>query len=185
LALEICLDVNGKPRPREFRTPAEGGHVLEILTRTARARPEAVTGGTAPVPQALPSVDPREFGCVESPTLAKLQGKWKAVKVVRDGQELPAMMVRTGVRVAQKNEITISFGGQTMIHALVRIDESADPIHVDYCNLEGPSKGVIQLGLVKWIGEEACFCMAAPGAPRPTDIASAPGSGHTLSQWRR
>ena len=71
-----------------------------------------------------------------------------------------------------------------MIHALIRLDESTDPIQVDYFNLDGVSKGAIQHGLMKWIGDEACFCMAAPGIPRPSDFTCDPGSGRTLSQWR-
>jgi hypothetical protein len=55
---------------------------------------------------------------------------------------------------------------------------------VDYYNTDGMDKGAIQHGIFKWIGEEACFCMAAPGKPRPGDFTSAPGSGRTLSQWR-
>ncbi len=94
------------------------------------------------------------------------------------------MMVRNGLRSARKNEVTISFGGQTIIHALVRIDESADPIHVDYYNLGGACQGAIQYGLLKWSGAEACFCMAAPGDPRPGDFTSPAGSGRTFSQWR-
>ena len=72
-----------------------------------------------------------------------------------------------------------------MIHALVRLDESTDPMHVDYYNLDGACKGTIQHGLLKWIGDEACFCMAAPGDPRPADFTCPSGSGRTFSQWRR
>ena len=38
--------------------------------------------------------------------------------------------------------------------------------------------------LLKWLGEEVCFCMAAPGDPRPGDFTCAAGSGRTFSQWR-
>ena len=44
-------------------------------------------------------------------------------------------MLATGCRSAKDNEVKISFGGQVMIHALVRIDERTDPIQVDYFNL--------------------------------------------------
>jgi len=94
------------------------------------------------------------------------------------------MMLATGRRSARENEVKISFGGQMLIHALIRIDESVDPVHVDYYNLGGGSKGTVQFGITKWIGGEACFCMAAPGQPRPTDFESAPGSGRTFSRWR-
>ena len=94
------------------------------------------------------------------------------------------MMLRTGIRVATKNEIRISFGGQIMIHALVRLDENTDPMHVDYYNTGGACKGTIQYGLLKWIGDETCFCMAAPGQPRPGDFTCPAASGRTFSQWQ-
>jgi uncharacterized protein (TIGR03067 family) len=151
----------------------------------SHSRPQDVTGGTAPLHQQSPSTEGcAGFEFVESPMLTKLAGQWTAVKIVRDGQELPKMMLGSGLRSAEKNEVTISFGGRTMIHALVRLDESRDPIHVDYYNLDGASKGAIQHGLLKWIGDEACFCMAAPAQPRPDDFTCPTGSGPTLSQWR-
>jgi hypothetical protein len=52
----------------------------------------------------------------------------------------------------------------------------------DYFMLAGPM-GAVQHGIMRWDGDEACFCMAAPGLPRPTEFKT--GSGLTLSQWRR
>jgi uncharacterized protein (TIGR03067 family) len=181
--LELCLDLNGEPRPDKFTTFPASGRALETLKRASHARRENVTGGTASaIQQPAPVLDSAGFEFVESPTLARLQGPWTPVKLVLDGQELPSMMLATGLRVTTKNEVRISFGGQTMVHALVRLDESTDPMHVDYYSIGGASKGSIQHGLLKWINNEACFCMAAPGQPRPADLT--PGVGRTLSQWR-
>lgn len=184
--LDICLDLNGKPRPAQFCTSSGSGHANETLKRTSNLRPEDVTGGTAsavqPPPPAQECVG---FEYVESPTLTRLQGDWAPVKIVRDGQELPKMMLRTGLRSASKNEVKITFGGQTMIHALVKLDEPSDPVHVDYYNLDGACKSAIQHGLLKWIGDDACFCMAAPGQPRPDDFTCHLESGRTFSQWQR
>jgi uncharacterized protein (TIGR03067 family) len=116
--------------------------------------------------------------------LSRLQGEWVPTKIVRDGAELPKTMLRVGRRSAAKNEVKITFGGQVMIHALVRIDERARPVAVDYLNLGGMTKGTVQHGIMQWIGDEACFCMAAPGAPRPEDFTCPRGSGRVLSQWR-
>jgi uncharacterized protein (TIGR03067 family) len=183
--LELCLDMNGKPRPGGFRTSSGSGHAYETLTRSSRSRPENVKGGVASPPQQPPPAQECVgFDFVESPMLTRLQGQWTAIKIVRDGQELPKMMLHTGLRSATKNEVIISFGGQTMIHALVRLDENTDPVQIDYYNIGGMCKGAIQSGLFKWVGDEACFCMAAPGQPRPADFTSPPGSGRTLSQWR-
>jgi uncharacterized protein (TIGR03067 family) len=182
--LEICLDLNGRPRPQDFRTAPGSGHACELLRRASPARPAGVTGGSAPASQAAPAAaaDPTGFEFVDSPLMQKLQGQWSAVEVVRDGDALPKMLLWTGSRVATKNEIKISFGGQMMIHALVRLDETPSPVAIDYCNLGGMAKGTIQHGILQWEGDIACFCMAAPGQPRPTEFTSAKGSGRTLSR---
>jgi uncharacterized protein (TIGR03067 family) len=184
--LEICLDMNGKPRPGKFATSAGSGHAYERLTRVSAARPEQVNGGVAPTPSASAAVaDTSAFEYVASPTLTRLQGDWKAVQIVREGQAFPKMMLATGARSARQNEVKITFAGQLIIHALVRIAEDAIPMQIDYYNLGGAAKGAVQLGIMKWVGEEACFCMASPGGPRPTAFESHAGDGQTLSQWAK
>ncbi len=183
--IEFCLDMRGQPRPREFRTLPSSGTAYEKLKRISHARPSEVSGGTLQAPPAAqPAQNGEGFEHIDSPTLAKLAGKWVPVKIVRDGQNLPSMILHTGSRVAEKNEIKITIAGQLMVHALVRIDEKSNPLQVDYYNIGGPLKGAVQLGIMQWVGTEACFCMAAPGQPRPADFTCAPGSGRTLSQWR-
>jgi uncharacterized protein (TIGR03067 family) len=133
--LTICLDMGGHDRPPAFRT-TQGSHcALEILRRASAARPDSVTGGTLqPRPERVaPETIAVEFAYVDSPTLARLQGQWTSVRLVQDGNELPSGMATTGHRIATKNEIKVTFGGQMMLHALVRIHESTDPIQVDYC----------------------------------------------------
>jgi len=183
--LEICLDMNGKTRPPKFRSTGGAGRAYERLTRASAARPDNVKGGTPPVSQ--PTAAPQEcvgFEFVDSDLLKRLQGEWSAIKIVRDGQELPPPMLKTAQRIALRNEVTISFGGQVMIRALVRFNEAADPIEIDYYNMCGAMNGTIQHGVMKWIGEDACLNMAAPGQPRPADFNAPMGSGRTFSQWR-
>ena len=183
---ELCLDLNGRPRPEKFGSTPGSGHAYETLKRVSEARPKDVNGGTPPAIAAVVAgnEDHTGFEFVQSETLTKLQGDWTAVKIVRDGNELPSQMLFAALRTATKNEVKVSIGGRTMIHALVRMEEKADAIHVDYYNLNGMAKGTIQRGLFKWIGSEACFCMADPGIPRPDDFTARAGSGRTLSQWR-
>jgi uncharacterized protein (TIGR03067 family) len=185
--LDICLDINGKPRPEKFESSNGSGHAFEVLKRVAHARPSNVTGGTPSPAQKkeTPTEDGTGFEFVESATLNRLQGKWAAAKINRDGQDLPGMMLRMASRVAKNNEVKITVAGQLIVHALVRIDENTSPMHVDYWNVGGACKGTVQYGLMKWVGEEACFCMSAPGQPRPQDFDSPAGSGRTVSQWKR
>src|SRR5207249_12150792 len=77
--LEICLDLNGKPRPEKFDTSNGSGRAREILKRTLHARPENVTGGAPPQPQLnlnQPAQDAAGFEFVESATMTRLQGQW-------------------------------------------------------------------------------------------------------------
>ena len=151
-----------------------------------------MTGGTAKAKTtsqpgeetSVAPVDAASFEYVDSPTLAKLQGTWSAVKIVQDGQELPSFMCASGLRTATKNELKVTVAGQVVIHALMRLDESRDPVHIDYYHIAGPVKGIVQLGIMKWSGSDLCSYMSQPGAARPADFTCSPGSGHTFSQWR-
>jgi uncharacterized protein (TIGR03067 family) len=183
--LEICLDLNGKPRPGEFKTAPRSGHAWEILRRASAARPVAVTGGSLAATTLAPAAQTKAgFDHAPSPLLRKLQGEWTPVEIVSDGGALPPTMLGMGYRLATKNEIRVVFGGRTMIHALVKLDPSTDPVAVDYYNLDGPIEGTIQHGIMRWVDGDVCFCMAPAGQPRPTDFTSSAGSGRTYSRWR-
>src|SRR5205814_3413943 len=105
--LRICLNMGGHNRPPAFST-APGSHcALETLRRASAARPDAVAGGTPqPRPERVaPEVMATEFGHVDSPTLARLQGRWTSVRLAQDGNELPSETATAGRRVATRNEI--------------------------------------------------------------------------------
>src|SRR4051812_5443578 len=57
-AMEICIDLNGAPRPTAFATTAGSGHAYEILKRSSHARPHDVTGGTPSAPAPARSAEP-------------------------------------------------------------------------------------------------------------------------------
>jgi uncharacterized protein (TIGR03067 family) len=182
---ELCLDLNGRPRPTQFATAPGSGHAYERLTRSSPARPANVARGTPPARQAPPTeTDGADFNYVACLTLTRLQGDWAPVQLVLDGNELPPMMLAMGRRETKQNQVKVIFGGQVMVDALARVDESHDPVHIDYLNRGGQAKGQVQLGVLKWVGDEACINMAAPGRPRPADFTCPPGSGCTLSRWR-
>ena len=75
-----------------------------------------------------------------------------------------------GHRVGTGNETRVVFGGQTMLHARVRIDERTTPMAVDHLLLDGGTKGQVSLGLLEWIGDQPRFLMAAAGGPRPASF---------------
>ena len=183
--LMLCLGLAGSSRPTQFAATKGSGHVLQHLRRTSTRRPANVTGGT---PQPQPPVsaereDPSAFDVVMTPLMRRLEGEWIPVKLVMDGSPMPDEWLSFGSRVTAGNEAKVVFGGQVMMHAKVRLDETTTPIAVDYLNLNGRQAGTVSRGIMDWVGEEVRFHIAKPGGPRPTDF-NASGSG-TLSQWRK
>jgi uncharacterized protein (TIGR03067 family) len=183
----LCLGLTGAPRPERFATTPGSGHALERLVRTEHARPAGVDGGTPPATAPSPAAAraDTDFETSITPILQQLQGEWVPLELVTSGKPLQASYLPFGSRIHSGAETKVVFGGQTMVHAKVRFQEAATPIEVDYFNLAGKAKGTISLGLFRWDGDEAVFCMAAPGAPRPADFTCTKESGRTLSRWKR
>jgi uncharacterized protein (TIGR03067 family) len=149
-----------------------------------------VTGGkrTTPPPTttAPPSAgDERAFAQeMMTPLLKQLQGEWLPVSLTTNGTPLQSAFLAYGSRTQTGNETKVVFGGQTMVHALMRLDESASPVAIDYLNI-GKGRRVISLGILDWVGADLRVCMAKAGDPRPEEFSSQAGSGRTLSTWKR
>ena len=189
-ALTFCLGLVGSSRPAAFVTSPGSGHALERLKRAVAKRPANVKGGrrlsASPAPEPpLPEADVSVFEVAMTPLLRRLQGEWEAVELVRDGQRTKEDWLPHGSRKTDGNETRVVFGGQTMLHAKMRLDEEATPVAVDYLNLAGAGKGRVSLGILKWDGDEVTFHVAPAGRPRPSDFVSSEGGGTTLSRWRR
>lgn len=186
--LTICLGLVGSTRPGAFKTAKGSGHALERLRRASAARPASVTGGTASATTPAPGpaiVDAKVFELPPTPFMKALEGEWTPTALVRNGEPMNAEWLAFGSRTQNGRELKVVFGGQTMVHAKVSVDEAASPMAIDYLGLSGAAKGRISLGILDWNGRELRVNMAAPGAPRPADFNCVRGSGRTLSQWRR
>jgi uncharacterized protein (TIGR03067 family) len=185
---KICLGMTGAKRPSGFKTSPGSGHALENLRRVLKTRPKGVEGGKRHSrPKAVKQeVDESAFAMdAMTPALAKLQGEWKPLQLIHNGQPLAETLLPMGSRITTGNEMKVVFGGQVQVHARMRIDDSQSPIAVDYLNIGRASKGQVSLGLMRWIGEEVEICMSAPDQPRASDFTCNKGSNRTLSRWRR
>ena len=184
--LTLCLGLTGAPRPSAFATRAASGHALERLRRVSAARPANVTGGTPPQKKPVANdepVDPAVFDVAMTPMLRRLEGEWVPIELTMDGKPMPVEWLAFGLRTMTNNEVKVVFGGQTMVHAKVRLDESTVPASVDYLNMKKGSPGVVSRGIVAWRGDEVIFATAAPGEPRPSDFT--PPQRGTFSRWTR
>jgi uncharacterized protein (TIGR03067 family) len=115
----------------------------------------------------------------------QLGGSWSMIMGERDGQSLSRFFVKRSTREVAGDVTTITIGGRLWFKAKFTVDPTKHPKTIDYEILEGSDKGKQQHGIYELNGDRARFCMAAPDQPRPTEFRSAPGSGWTLSEWKR
>jgi len=170
--LKICLGFTGIERPVEFKTTPGSGHALETLRRGAPERA-----------QEAPEADPADFSSV-TPEIERLQGEWTGVYLESDGMVIPKMMLTSSKRSMTGTETKAIVNGQTVIHALTRIDPAHDPAWIDYLSIKESDSGHVRQGIMRWDGDEVTFCFASPGQPRPESFAAPSGSRNTLSTWK-
>jgi uncharacterized protein (TIGR03067 family) len=115
----------------------------------------------------------------------RLEGEWSMVSGEINGQSMPDQLRQGARRVAKEGETTVTINGQIFMKAKYSIDATKKPKTIDYLFTDGPTKGQKQLGIYELEGETVKFCFAAPGKVRPDDFTSKPGSGRTLSVWKR
>ena len=116
---------------------------------------------------------------------AGLQGTWRMVSGAADGYPLPPDYVQQMRRVFGGSEVTVTMGGQLFFRATVVLGRVDSLRTIDYHMTGGPTAGAIQLGVFTISGDTARFCFAGVNAPRPSEFATSPGDGRTLSTWVR
>jgi uncharacterized protein (TIGR03067 family) len=167
---KICLATRGNERPREFAAPPGTGIALEILER----------GSVADGPRAADA--PGSLDMAGSPadhSAAELAGVWNPLSLLRDGQALPPSMLQYGKRMATANQVTVQFGPQVVLKAAYSVDRSCTPMTMDYLLADGKT----QHGIWALENRRLTTCFGAPGAARPSEFASIPGDGRTLTVW--
>jgi uncharacterized protein (TIGR03067 family) len=167
---KICLTTRGSGRPKEFAAPPGTGIALESLQRATAAH--VADAPVAPVAEAASGLVMGEFSY-------DVVGEWTPVSLVRDGQPLDKATLKHGRRIATADEVTVKFGSQVVVQAKYAVDRSPTPMTMDYF-LAG---GKTQHGIWVLEGKRLTTCFGAPGQPRPTEFASTPGDGRTLTVW--
>jgi len=163
---KICLNMQGKSRPKKFATTAGSGLALETLRRgKVKRSPKNVKTSRSEVP-----LEPAP----------ELEGEWAMVSCVRSGLALEESYLKFGKRVAKDNKTTVTMAGQVQVEARYTVDRAKKPMTMDYF-LPG---GTRQLGIYDLEGKTLKVCFAKAGKERPKDFASVPGDGRTLTVWR-
>jgi uncharacterized protein (TIGR03067 family) len=112
---------------------------------------------------------------------------WRQVAAVVDGKNVPVGPAT--MLTVEDNRYTVSvnlpFWRRVYQKGTVKRDLDKSPPQSDVTVTEGPQAGATFRQIFKSEGDVLIACNAPPGAERPTEFTSRPGSGHVLSVWIR
>jgi uncharacterized protein (TIGR03067 family) len=114
--------------------------------------------------------------------LAKMQGDWVVVSMVRDGEKIPDDDAQVYFRTVKGREYTVSRFSKVAGRGTITIDATKRPRTIDALPANAPN-GKPLLGIYEFEGDRFKVCFAPPGKDRPTDFSASEGSGHTLTVW--
>ena len=112
-----------------------------------------------------------------------LQGTWKLVSAMKDGEALPKDKVKQTTIVIKHD--TFSFPDlaeyATSKEGTIKLDATTNPKQMDATSTEKE----VMLGIYELDGDRYKVCFAPTGKPRPSEFASKLGSGNLLQVWKR
>jgi len=113
--------------------------------------------------------------------LDKLQGTWNVTSLEVGGSEMPA----GGACIVVEGSRFQSLGMGAVYEGTVSLNTRKKPKQIELLFTAGPENGNRSLGIYELDGDDWKLCLTVTGSTRPTQFATAPGSGHALETLRR
>jgi uncharacterized protein (TIGR03067 family) len=112
-----------------------------------------------------------------------LQGSWKLVSAMRDGEALPKDKAKKTTIVIKDDTFLFPDLAEyaTSKEGTIKLDATTKPKQMDATSTEKE----VMLGIYELDGDRYKVCFAPTGKPRPSEFASKPGSGNLLQVWKR
>jgi RNA polymerase sigma factor (sigma-70 family) len=114
----------------------------------------------------------------------RLQGVWELIERIDDGKKAPPGQIRDVRLVLTDKEWRSDCAGDLFRQATYTIDPSRQPRRLDFTNQGDFAPHVCQ-GIYRFDWDQLVLCYPRPNAERPARFESKPGSGVTLTRWRR
>jgi uncharacterized protein (TIGR03067 family) len=156
--LKLCLAPPGGERPTEFVSKAAAGTSLLVLKK--------------------------EEALLRQAELAKLEGTWVAESVEEKGKPVEEARGRQFIFLNDQLSIKDARGKELAFGSCKPIPGSS-PAGLDLTYRSDPHKGQVALLIYELEGDTLKICLPAPGAERPTEFASRPGTETSLLVLRR
>jgi uncharacterized protein (TIGR03067 family) len=114
-----------------------------------------------------------------------LEGVWQAISAIVSGQAMPSADVDTIRLTLTTTRFTTQRGAETLFDSTYTADATKSPMQIEMIGTGGDFDGKPALGIYAFEGEQLRLCYTMPGFRRPTDFASAAGSGAFLITLKR
>lgn len=114
-----------------------------------------------------------------------LPGLWQATAATVSGQTIPASEIGAVRLTLTATRFTTKRGAETLFDSSYTADPTQSPMQIQMIGSGGDFEGQAALGIYAFEGETLRICYTMPGYARPTEFASAPGSGAFLITLRR
>ena len=117
--------------------------------------------------------------------LKRHQGTWDVVKFVRNGEDSPADLVASIVRIVDGDHVVWRRDGKSFSGSTIVLDPTADPKTIDILADGGPARDKRVRGVYKLEDDKLTICTSDPDEPRPKDFKAEKGSKQTLMVFKR
>ncbi len=172
---KMCIATRGNVRPEDFVSPPGSGFAVETLHR-----------GVKPAASNRKSAKPTLASSqIQAEPVTEFEGDWQMISGTFDGNTMPQTETKWVRRTTKGNVTIVKAGPQTMLQCEFVLETSQSPKKVRYVLTAGPSKGKTQNGIYTIQDDVLTICMSAPGGKTPAGFESLPGSGNTLTSWKR
>jgi uncharacterized protein (TIGR03067 family) len=115
----------------------------------------------------------------------KFQGTWTFESSASGGTELPIGELRGMLLTFEGDKHTVKKGDEVIQVGIQKLDPSKSPKTIDVTMTEGPSKGMVMLGIYEIDQDTLKVCFDPQGKKRPTEFKSAPGSENFVNIHKR
>ena len=117
---------------------------------------------------------------------AAVQGDWVCVAATVDGKALDEKVTSRLRLVLTADRFRTQRGDEEVLFdSTYRLDSGHDPKQIEMTGTEGEAAGRQALGIYALEGDTLRICYTMPGAERPKEFESKPGSKAFLVTWTR
>ena len=118
----------------------------------------------------------------------RLSGTWQLTRGVVNGKPVPVSGVRKTILITDHNTFRFPQASGVGTHpaGTFTVNPNTTPKQVDSIAEGGPHAGQLTLGIYEILdSNHKRACWGPPGAPRPTEFTSFPGSKRILQYWKK